>query len=100
MPIIKFDKSKLPLVIRTIDKFLKTTVNSDGRIVFTDMTCAHRGGPLTHGEIADKYVVCPWHKYKAEVCKLKKIDLVYQINNNEVSVEVPNFERIITTFTA
>jgi hypothetical protein len=100
MQTIKFKKDKLPLVIRTQNKYLKASLSDVGEIVFTDMTCAHRGAPLSHGEVVGKYIVCPWHKRKAEVCKLKTVELAYRLNDDEFSVDVPEFQQIVTKFTA
>src|SRR5437867_12604628 len=35
--------------------------NVDGSFHAIDDTCAHRGGPLSQGDLAGKEVTCPWH---------------------------------------
>ena len=35
--------------------------NLDGTFYAIDNTCAHRGGPLSEGEIDGEEVTCPWH---------------------------------------
>jgi nitrite reductase (NADH) small subunit len=35
--------------------------NLDGAFYAIDDTCAHRGGPLSEGEVAGDEVTCPWH---------------------------------------
>lgn len=99
MPIIKFNKNQLPFVIKTIDEFLKVTIKNNDEVIFINMTCPHRGGPLSHGEVLNKNVVCPWHKRTTEICKLKKINLAYVDNGGEVLVHLPSFEKIVKIFT-
>ena len=35
--------------------------NVDGAFHAIDDTCAHRGGPLSEGDLDRKQVTCPWH---------------------------------------
>lgn len=34
---------------------------ADGIFAAVDATCAHKGGPLDQGTLADGCLVCPWH---------------------------------------
>ena len=49
-------------------------VRSNGEILAIHDVCAHMGGPLHEGEIADGCVTCPWH---ASVFRLKDGSVVH-----------------------
>lgn len=60
MPIVTFSRSELPSGFSTATKFFKIE-QAGAAVTLYDMTCKHRGGPLTHGRCAGKHIVCPWH---------------------------------------
>ncbi len=41
--------------------------NVNGSFYAISNTCAHRGGPLGEGDLADKIVTCPWHGWSYDV---------------------------------
>lgn len=60
MPIATFDRDELPAGFATKTQFFKIDRPADS-ITLLDMTCPHRGGPLTHGTCDAERIVCPWH---------------------------------------
>lgn len=68
---------------------------SKNKIKFEDMTCPHRGGPLTHGDQNEDSLICPWHKKKKRRCEIELYSMPYIINNKEVMIFVSEFERLI-----
>jgi nitrite reductase/ring-hydroxylating ferredoxin subunit len=60
MPIATFRHDDLPAGFATRTRFYKIE-RRGGRVVLVDMTCPHRGGPLTHGTCDGDRIVCPWH---------------------------------------
>jgi nitrite reductase/ring-hydroxylating ferredoxin subunit len=38
--------------------------NVAGEIHVVEGVCPHRGGPLGHGALHDKWLVCPWHAWE------------------------------------
>jgi len=72
MPIAIFSRNALPAGFATRARFYKID-RRGGTVVLIDMTCPHRGGPLTHGACDGQRVVCPWHhgrisRHKLEQC--------------------------------
>lgn len=82
------------MILKTKHKFYLIT-HSKNKIKFEDMTCPHRGGPLTHGEISEDILICPWHKKKKRRCKIELYSMPYIINKKEIMIFVSEFERII-----
>lgn len=41
--------------------------NCDGAFYAIDEICAHRGGPLSEGELSGLEVTCPWHGWRFNV---------------------------------
>jgi nitrite reductase/ring-hydroxylating ferredoxin subunit len=72
MPIVKFKVDDLPAGFSTSAAFYAIQ-QTTGKITLADMTCPHRGGPLTHGTYAGagKQIVCPWHGSR---CNREKIE--------------------------
>lgn len=70
MPIEQFNKQELPAGFSTTHGFFKVDQNDDG-IQLINMTCPHRGGPLTHATDGGNYLICPWHKRKCSKIKLQ-----------------------------
>jgi nitrite reductase/ring-hydroxylating ferredoxin subunit len=60
MPITTFNRHELPAGFATKTHYFKIEHRADS-IALIDMTCPHRGGPLTHGTCDADRVVCPWH---------------------------------------
>ena len=60
MPIAMFSHGDLPAGFATKTRFFKIERRA-GAVVLIDMTCPHRGGPLTHGTCDAERIVCPWH---------------------------------------
>jgi nitrite reductase/ring-hydroxylating ferredoxin subunit len=70
MPIVKFKMEDLPAGFSTPAAFYAIQ-RTTGSITLADMTCPHRGGPLTHGTYSGKQIVCPWHGSR---CNREKIE--------------------------
>jgi nitrite reductase/ring-hydroxylating ferredoxin subunit len=70
MPIVKFKVDDLPAGFSTTAAFYAIQQRT-GKITLADMTCPHRGGPLTHGSYDGKQIVCPWHGSR---CNREKIE--------------------------
>ncbi len=94
MKIITLDENKFPLLIKTKNKFIKAEIENH-ELRLTDMTCMHRGGPLTHGISINGRISCPWHGKKAMACKLKTIDMPSVVNNGKVMIVVQGFEKTL-----
>lgn len=72
MPIATFSRQDLPAGFVTKTHFFKIEHQAEA-ISLIDMTCPHRGGPLTHGTSRDpQHVVCPWHGGRINRCKLEQ----------------------------
>ena len=71
MPIATFNFHQLPAGFATKTGFFKIERRADG-VTLIDMTCPHRGGPLTHGTCDGDRVVCPWHGGRHNRRKLEK----------------------------
>ena len=41
--------------------------NVDGAVYALDNTCAHKGGPLSQGDLKDNVITCPWHAWEYDV---------------------------------
>lgn len=41
--------------------------NAGGKHCAIDNVCAHRGGPLSDGQLSGTTVVCPWHAWEYDV---------------------------------
>ena len=41
--------------------------HAGGSFYAIDNTCAHRGGPLSEGDLAGTTVTCPWHAWSYDV---------------------------------
>ena len=62
-----------------------------------DNHCPHQGGPLGDGQIADGYVICPWHAYEYHPCTgnpppgFKDAAIAYPVEEREdgLYVELP-----------
>lgn len=70
MPIATFSRDDLPAGFATKTRFFKIE-RRVGAVALIDMTCPHRGGPLTHGTCDADRVVCPWHGGRITTRKLK-----------------------------
>jgi nitrite reductase/ring-hydroxylating ferredoxin subunit len=71
MPIATFNRDGLPAGLATKTQFFKVE-HREGSVSLIDMTCPHRGGPLTHGTCDADRVVCPWHGGRMSRQKLEK----------------------------
>jgi nitrite reductase/ring-hydroxylating ferredoxin subunit len=71
MPIVTFSRDALPAGFATKTHFFKIEQRA-GSIALIDMTCPHRGGPLTHGTCDGGRVVCPWHGGRISRRKLEQ----------------------------
>lgn len=69
MPIVQFNKQLLPDGFSTTNGFFRI-IHNDKNVALINMTCPHRGGPLTHAEEEKDYLICPWHKKKCKKIKL------------------------------
>ena len=56
MPIATFNRHDLPAGFSTRTRYFKIDRNPD-HVALIDMTCPHRGGPLTHGTCEGERVV-------------------------------------------
>jgi nitrite reductase (NADH) small subunit len=62
--------------------------NVDDEFFATQGACLHLKGPLGDGELAGKYLVCPWHGWHYDVrTGLNDFDHAIQIRTYEVRVE-------------
>ncbi|MEB0221902.1 Rieske (2Fe-2S) protein, partial [Pseudomonas sp. AB12(2023)] len=95
MQLIAFDRSNSVTVIKTALKYIQMLRGEEGEIKFKDMTCQHRGGPLTHGLEDDNWVTCPWHGRKTRKCHIRYLDIPYVENRKTVWVGLQDFERLI-----
>lgn len=41
--------------------------NCDGKFYAIDEICAHRGGPLSEGELSGSEVTCSWHGWRFNI---------------------------------
>lgn len=98
MPTIAFDQSICGAVIKTVEKYIKVVRDESGDLRFKDMTCAHRGGPLSHGTEDADAITCPWHGKKTKKCRINYLDLAYVENKKFIWVGLHDFERIIRNF--
>lgn len=71
MPIATFNRDDLPAGFATETHYFKVERRT-GSIALIDMTCPHRGGPLTHGTCDGGRVVCPWHEGRITRRKLEQ----------------------------
>ncbi|MEO7732010.1 MAG: Rieske 2Fe-2S domain-containing protein [Kofleriaceae bacterium] len=71
MPIATFNRHELPAGFATKTRYFKIDRRPD-HMALIDMTCPHRGGPLTHGTCEGERVVCPWHTGKISRRKLEQ----------------------------
>jgi nitrite reductase/ring-hydroxylating ferredoxin subunit len=71
MPIATFSRHDLPAGFATQTGFFKIERRAGG-IALVDMTCPHRGGPLTHGSCDGDRIVCPWHGGRINRRKLEQ----------------------------
>ena len=71
MPIAIFDRRDLPAGFATRTRFFKIE-RRENSVELIDMTCAHRGGPLTHGTCDADRIVCPWHHGRISRRKLEQ----------------------------
>ncbi|WP_428240314.1 Rieske 2Fe-2S domain-containing protein [Gynuella sp.] len=91
MQTITFNVTDMPLVIRTLDRFVLARLSRQSQPVFIDMTCPHRGGPLTHGKYEGESVLCPWHGNATRLCRLQRLDLPVASHGDRISVEIEGF---------
>lgn len=97
MYIITIEQKELPVLLKTSEKFLNVIRADSGEISIVDMTCRHRGGPLTHGVIENGEITCPWHGFKTKQCKLKKATIAFIADNKNITLFINEFERIVRT---
>ena len=71
MPIATFSRDELPAGFATKTQFFKVELR-EGDVSLIDMTCPHRGGPLTHGTCDAERIVCPWHGGRISKQKLER----------------------------
>jgi hypothetical protein len=95
MQIISFEMPLSGIIIKTANKYIQVVRGLRGEINFTDMTCLHRGGPLTHGVEENEFIICPWHSQKTKKCSIKYLDVPYVINGETLFVSLPGIERLI-----
>jgi nitrite reductase/ring-hydroxylating ferredoxin subunit len=74
MPIATFDRTDLPGGFATETGYFRIEVRGE-QIALIDMTCPHRGGPLTHGHCDGEHIVCPWHGGRIKRRKLERSSL-------------------------
>ncbi|MFJ4133072.1 Rieske 2Fe-2S domain-containing protein [Pseudomonas cyclaminis] len=95
MRLIAFDQSQLLPVIKAAGKYIQMQRNEEGHMTFKDMTCRHRGGPLTHGTENTGSVICPWHGKKTRKCRIHYLDVAFVENSSTVWVGLQDIERLI-----
>jgi nitrite reductase/ring-hydroxylating ferredoxin subunit len=73
-------------------------VHSAGAYYAIDDTCAHRGGPLSEGEVEGTVVTCPWHGASYDITTGSVLggpaprgvaSYKVRIDGNDVKVELP-----------
>lgn len=95
MQLIAFDRSQTPPVIKAAGKYIQMQRDENGQIKFKDMTCQHRGGPLTHGTEDNESVICPWHGKKTKKCRILYLNIAFVENASTLWVGLQDFERLI-----
>jgi len=95
MQLIAFDFMDKSILIKTADKYIQMFHDDAGEPHFRDMTCKHRGGPLSHGIEEKGAIKCPWHGQKTKVCKIHYLEIPYVENRKEILLGVENFERLV-----
>lgn len=71
MPIVTFDRDDLPAGFATEKGYFRIATRGD-QVALIDMTCPHRGGPLTHGSCDGEFIICPWHRGRLKRQKLER----------------------------
>lgn len=87
--------SQCSVIIKTTNKYVRVIQCKDKGLKFADMTCSHRGGPLTHGIECEESIICPWHKKKTKKCRIRYLDIPYVESGKTVFVGIQGFERLI-----
>lgn len=65
-----------------------------GSLYALDGMCAHQGGPIAEGTVADGCVTCPWHGWQYELrtgiqtINRQPLQKTYQVREREGRVEV------------
>ncbi|MEQ5055922.1 Rieske 2Fe-2S domain-containing protein [Klebsiella michiganensis] len=95
MQTISFEMPYGSVVLKTTNKFIRVFRCQKGSLMFTDMTCPHRGGPLTHGIENEEFIVCPWHKQKTKKCRIQSLDIPYVENGKTILIGIQGVERFI-----
>lgn len=52
---------------RTVDGQLVALFRHAGAVYAIEALCAHHGGPLAEGQVADGCVTCPWHGWQYQL---------------------------------
>ena len=84
--------NRLPLRVSSQAGDYRVVQTEDGFAAHS-LLCPHRGGPLGEAEIADGYVICPWHGYRfsladgraaeGRVCHMRRPPRVELAENGE-----------------
>lgn len=77
-----------------LGKNIVAVFRCEGHLTAIDGMCAHQGGPLAEGDVADGCVTCPWHGWQYEVdtgiqtINRKPLQRIFEVRETDGHIEV------------